>query len=969
MKSIAVAANFTVEMIEPSLQFLLNKIEYEAEIAFAPYNQIFQELYNPQSLLRSNQNGINVILTGLEEWLHYQKEYSDFSQARESVEKNVNELIAGISPLSQQKAPCIVCITAPSPALRSKPEDLKLHQQIEDFFISSLQEIKNIYPIRSTTIDTLYPVKDYFDMYTNQAGHIPYTEEYFAALGAVIARKIFSITSRQAKVIIADCDGTLWRGICGEVGSQVKVDAAGAFLQSLMIEKKNEGMVLCICSKNEYQSVEDVFLHNKDMVLSLDDIATWRINWEPKSSNIKSLGNELNLGLDSFIFLDDSSAEISEVSLHYPEVFSVLLPQAVNNIPTFLQHLWSFDRSRITEEDKERNKFYKENARRQEQQAHASSLGEYIESLQMKIEIKTPKEALIPRLSQLSQRTNQFNSTTLRLTEANIAELVNSESSLCRYISVSDRFGDYGIVGLFTGTLHKDTLTVNAFVMSCRAMSRGVEYKMLQDAGRQAEINHINSIEIEFIKSERNKPILDFFESLPFDRKYSDGNKDIYVIATDKAIACEFEAKSVAATEEKPEEKESESKSKKPGPPAGTLYPVLLYIAEELNSAEKIVHQVKQHNKKSAQHERGNFIAPSGPVETALCQLYEDLLNIDHVSSVDNFFDLGGFSLAATLLNSKISNIFKVQCTLETISQLKTPQKLAEYISTHGDDGQFDFTALQQGATLRFSEAVCHIDGHDLHYATIGKGETVVLLHGLFGRKEHCYEFANYLAPHFHVVIPDLPGFGNSTGYPESVYRYDNQIEILEKFFEAISLDRFHIAGNSMGASLSGIIAARYLCQVQSLGFLGPPSMSCPRESEVEKLARAGINISVPRTLDEFHQKIEHLFFVPPRVIQDQLDEIGRDEVAHYQEHIAIYDIVHHDDLLLDQYIKKIRVPTFVIWGDKDRFKDLSGAYFLQENIRHNQIIILPNAGHALFQEYPEAIAKSYIKFLLHPPH
>ncbi len=124
-----------------------------------------------------------------------------------------------------------------------------------------------------------------------------------------------------------------------------------------------------------------------------------------------------------------------------------------------------------------------------------------------------------------------------------------------------------------------------------------------------------------------------------------------------------------------------------------------------------------------------------------------------------------------------------------------------------------------------------------------------------------------------------------------------------------------------MGASLAGIYAARFPERALSVAFLRPPSITCPKVSEVEKLASEGINISVPKTLEQFHQKIDFLFRVKPRVLQDQLDDIGRDEIAQYDAHIAVYDIVKKDDLLLDQYLDEIFCPTLIVWGERRPFQ------------------------------------------------
>jgi abhydrolase domain-containing protein 6 len=203
---------------------------------------------------------------------------------------------------------------------------------------------------------------------------------------------------------------------------------------------------------------------------------------------------------------------------------------------------------------------------------------------------------------------------------------------------------------------------------------------------------------------------------------------------------------------------------------------------------------------------------------------------------------------------------------------------------------------------------------------------TVLLLHGLFGKKEHCYEFGSYLAPRFHVVIPDLSGFGDNVGYPKSAYRFASMIDLLEEFVRLLAIEGFHVAGNSMGASLAGVMAARFPPEVLSLAFLGPPSITCPKMSDVERLALEGINISVPRTLEQFHQKIDHLFYVKPRVLSDRLDEIGRDEIANYESHIEVFNIVQKDDLILDRYIQQVTASPLIIWGDRDRFMALQNS-------------------------------------------
>lgn len=964
MKKVAISASFTAEVIQPSLEFLLEKIGYGAEIAFAPYNQIFQELLNPGSLLRSNTDGVNVVLLRFEDWLHYQKDQKTLAGAAALIKKNARELLESIAS-APHPVPFIVAIAAPSPAVRASEAERRLHTQWEDLFKESLGAAKNVFLITSAEIDDLYPVTEYYDAQTDKAGHIPFTEEYFAALGAMIARKIFAITSKQYKVIASDCDETLWRGISGELGSHVAMDGATTFLQKFLSGKKDEGLVLCLCSKNELSTVEEVLAHGDGMVLSMNDIATYRVNWEPKHANLCSLAKELNLGLDSFIFLDDSAAECNEIQQHCPEVFSICLPSNTLRIPQYFRHLWVFDRPRVTAEDRERNSFYQENAKREQQHSQASSLGEYIASLALKIDIAVPGESMIARLAQLSQRTNQFNNTATRYTEADLVSLINDQTGYCRYTNVSDRFGDYGIVGLVTGNFLDDRLAIHAFLMSCRAMSRGVEYRMVQDAGKCAVERGARWVDIAFIPTTRNKPIANFLDALPVESRVETDGTTIYRLLADKAANLKFQTDTAVAEEtaEKAEKSPKEVKKSKVTPDAQHLRAALLEIARDLDTPKKILRQVKVRNRRE-HSSREAYVAPANAVEEKICRLFADILNLDQASVEDSFFDLGGFSLAATLLSSKISKVFPVACTLDTVSNLKTPRALAAFITENCDISKLDFSSDKPGE--RFTEAKRAAGGGELHYARIGHGPTVVLLHGLFGRKEHCYELASHLAPHYDVVVPDLPGFGLSTGFPPAAYRFENVLAILNEFFDALALETFHIGGNSMGASLAGIYAAQFPERALSVAFLGPPSISCPRISEVEKLASEGINISVPKTLEEFHQKIDFLFKVKPRVLADRLDDIGRDEIAQYDAHIAVYDIVKKDDLLLDRHLDQIDCPTLIIWGDYDRFKDVSGAHLAAKKVARSELHILSDAGHALFQEYPERISELYLEFLGH---
>ena len=233
---------------------------------------------------------------------------------------------------------------------------------MEDMMVTELSNIANLYLIKTQELNA-YPVEDYYDPQRDELGHIPFTPVFFTALGTALARKIYAIKSAPHKVIVLDCDNTLWKGVVGEDGMMGSDIASGwKVLQELMVAQQQAGMLICLCSKNNEADVVEVFEKRPDMPLKRAHIISWRINWMPKSENIKALASELNLGLDSFIFIDYNPVECAEVQARCPEVL-IQLP-IDGDISRYLQHIWAFERLKLTEEDNQRTALYKQNLER-----------------------------------------------------------------------------------------------------------------------------------------------------------------------------------------------------------------------------------------------------------------------------------------------------------------------------------------------------------------------------------------------------------------------------------------------------------------------------------------------------------------------------------------------------------------------------------------------------------------------------
>ena len=224
-------------------------------------------------------------------------------------------------------------------------------------------------------------------------------------------------------MIVLDCDNTLWKGVVGEDGvAGITIPAAWSRFQQFMVEQASQGVLLCLCSKNDESDVLDVFEQRPDMVLKRDHLVAWRINWEPKSENIRALAQELNVGLDSFIFLDDNPVECAEVQAGCPEVLTLRLP-IDGDIAGFIEHVWAFDHLSVTSEDQQRTAMYKQEIERGRFQKQAMTIEEFLAGLDLQIQISEPAPTQISRVAQLTQRTNQFNFTTIRRTDGEILRL------------------------------------------------------------------------------------------------------------------------------------------------------------------------------------------------------------------------------------------------------------------------------------------------------------------------------------------------------------------------------------------------------------------------------------------------------------------------------------------------------------------------------------------------------------------
>ena len=661
-ETLTITSTFTAEPLEPTLKYWLKELELPAVAVFAPYQQVFQQLLDPASVLAQNQRGANVILLRL----------PDLQNA--DLAKVLEELVAAVKTAAARNAvPLLIFICPPPRAARN------VYVAGEKQLTSQLNKVANVYVTASEELLELYPVADYDDPEGDKLGHMPYTPPMYAAIATLIARKVHLLKRPPKKVIALDCDNTLWTGVCGEDGpAAVRCDAARQALQRFVREQHRAGMLLCVCSKNNEEDVNEVFERCAEMVLDKKDFAAWRVNWQPKSENIRSLARELRLGLDSFVFIDDNPMEIAEVEANCPEVLALQLPEDCSAIPVWLKHLWVFDHAKLTAEDRNRAVQYEQNRLREQLMAESMSMVDFIDRLNLQIRIETAQSGQIPRLSQLTLRTNQFNTTTKRQSEGELTHICADPKYKLFSVTVSDRFGDYGLVGLMLCQTRRDALSVDSFMLSCRVLGKGVEHRMLAELGRVARAANFRHVQVPFVATAKNKPVLDFLNSVGSCFRQGSNGSLTFQFPAEVAARIKFDPQN-AATGPAPATNVLAGNTTSEELP-GTRFRRFNWIAHCANSATEIL---KLAEGKSIVADAGGSVPyqpPSSELETQLCAVWQELLRRDRIGVRDDFFVLGGTSLLAVRLCAQIERALGHKVSLATLFKAPSVEQLARAI-------------------------------------------------------------------------------------------------------------------------------------------------------------------------------------------------------------------------------------------------------------------------------------------------
>ena len=343
---------------------------------------------------------------------------------------------------------------------------------------------------------------------------------YGHELLAISLKKILlKLTSAPKKVLVLDCDNTLWGGVIGEDGiknillGQDGIGRAYKDFQKKIKRLSQEGVLLCISSKNNLDDVMKVFDNHEQMQISKDDLLSIKVNWKEKHLNIREIAKDLNLSLDSIVFWDDNPLERSKVRKFLPEVHVIEPNENIINWPTQLESIEIFSKIKITKEDKNKTNQYKIRSKFVDEKKIANDEIKYLKSIKLKPKVIDLNKDNISRASQMTQKTNQFNLRTKRYSIKDILNLSKNKKIQIKLIDLKDLYGDHGIVGLMIlKKIDKHSIFIDTFLISCRVFGRYLETWMLYEIKKICKKSHIKNIYGEHIVTEKNKSICkDFF--------------------------------------------------------------------------------------------------------------------------------------------------------------------------------------------------------------------------------------------------------------------------------------------------------------------------------------------------------------------------------------------------------------------------------------------------------------------------
>jgi len=518
--SITVLANFSTQYLVNSIYTSLIFNGINADIYESSFDQWEFELKNPESETNRRKSDYTLLL------LSSTRLILDRSKNPRDFAANLKSVLIGY----KQKCRGEIILVLPESIREAFDQTSFFYQWVKSINEDLRRELEDI--VHFIDIDPLIMEFGFEKWHSPKflvSAKLCCHPNCFPLYGNYLSNFIQSLLRRRTRLIITDLDNTLWDGVVGEVGWEgvgLDQDSRGypyLMLQNYLVSLKETGVLLAICSKNSLEVAKKVFDNRREMILKFDDFVACQINWDPKSGNIRRILEDLNLTTTGVMFLDDSKFEREDIKSSLPEVIVPELPENAEHWCEFLSKTGYLTTAKVNEEDLAKSSMYLAEKQRKEDAEKYTDYSSFLNNLNLTVTPEKVSSNNFDRVFELIHKTNQFNLTTKRLTSKELERLASRGDCFCYCYRLKDKYSDYGIISVFIAEKISVDWKINTWLMSCRAMGRGVENGVF-DHFLSSMLTEGETVLGEYVMTEKNKPVADLLEKMGFTENSENGS-------------------------------------------------------------------------------------------------------------------------------------------------------------------------------------------------------------------------------------------------------------------------------------------------------------------------------------------------------------------------------------------------------------------------------------------------------------
>jgi len=549
---LAILRSFTVEPIVPLLRAEAFAYGIDLEVHVGDFNTYVQDMLDGQSsLYRFAPNAVVLAVRTDQAAPELWRDFADLAPevAREAAERVVRGYEQWIGAFRKQSQAALIVHTLEHP---SSPSLGVLDEQSEAGQSGLIRQINRelrrmaagfhgVYGLDYDALVARHGSEHWHDERKWLTARLPISAGYLLHMAREWMRFVVPLSGRTAKVLVVDLDNTLWGGIIGEdgmAGIKVGAEYPGAAYQALqraLLDLSRKGILLAVCSKNNLDDAMEALDKHPGMLVRAKHFAALRINWRDKVQNLREIAEELNVGIDALAFLDDNPFEREQVRAALPEVTVIDLPKNPLEYASAVRNCAAFERLTLSAEDQQRTEMYAVEKQRAGAEQKFQSKEDFFRFLEQEAELEPVSELTLARVAQLTQKTNQFNLTTRRYTEPQIAEMAKQPEWHIFSIKVRDRFGDHGLVGVAITYDVGEQCEVDTFLLSCRVIGRTVETALLAHLAESAAQRGCKRLTGWFLPTKKNTPARDFYEQHDFELQVTTCEGSLWTLDLDSS--------------------------------------------------------------------------------------------------------------------------------------------------------------------------------------------------------------------------------------------------------------------------------------------------------------------------------------------------------------------------------------------------------------------------------------------------